>query len=225
MDAVVTLAGGRPAFVLPTHTCILVVCPVRLLRDGLVDALETETSLRVVARASGGEEALAQLGRPPPPDIVLVDAAVPQGPALLRPFRAAEPSVSCVAFGIEDAPEAASAWAEAGAAALVSRRASLEDLIRVLKGMIPADRDDEAVVPFRPPPPPRPALRLLTRRERQILEQIRVGRSNKEIARCLGIEPATVKCHVHNLLAKLKVRRRGQAAVWMREHEDEAASG
>lgn len=65
-------------------------------------------------------------------------------------------------------------------------------------------------------PSSRPAL---TARERQILEQIYAGRSNKEIARCLKIEPATVKCHVHNLLAKLNVRRRAEAAVWLREHD------
>jgi DNA-binding NarL/FixJ family response regulator len=216
-----TLTGGQPAFVLSTHSCILVVCPVRLLRDGLVDALETEASLRVVARACGGEEALAQLGRPPPPDIVLIDAAVPQGPALLLRVREADPSVGCVAFGTEDAPEAAAPWAEAGATVVVSRRASLADLIRVLKGMMPAERHGEAAPDFWRPMRPGPPLRLLTRRERQILDQIRVGRSNKEIARCLGIEPATVKCHVHNLLAKLKVRRRGEAAVWRRGHAGE----
>lgn len=159
MDAA-TPAGGQPAFSLPTHACILIVCPVRLLSDGLVDSLEAEAGLRVVARA------------------------------------------------------------EARAVALASGSASLAGLVRILEGLLPADGDDAAAhAVARPPPSSGQPRRPLTRRERQILEQIRAGHSNKEIARSLGIEPATVKCHVHNLLAKLKVRRRGQAALCIHEHE------
>ena len=54
---------------------------------------------------------------------------------------------------------------------------------------------------------------MLSNRELQILEYVRQGLSNKEIARVLGIEAQTVKNHVHNLLAKLEVRSRGQAAA------------
>jgi DNA-binding NarL/FixJ family response regulator len=56
----------------------------------------------------------------------------------------------------------------------------------------------------------------LTRREAEILELIEKGMSNKEIARLLFIEVRTVKNHVHNLLEKLRVRRRGEAAAMVR---------
>jgi DNA-binding NarL/FixJ family response regulator len=64
---------------------------------------------------------------------------------------------------------------------------------------------------------PIPALPL-TRRERETAELIATGLSDKEIARRLNISLATAKLHVHNLLGKLNVQRRGQVVVRMREH-------
>ena len=63
---------------------------------------------------------------------------------------------------------------------------------------------------------PRPAVADLTPREGEILEMIELGLSNKEIARDLRIEVGTVKNHVHNILEKLNVRRRNQAARHLR---------
>jgi DNA-binding NarL/FixJ family response regulator len=57
----------------------------------------------------------------------------------------------------------------------------------------------------------------LTQREREILSRLEQGMTNKEIARSLGIELATVKNHVHHVLEKLKVSRRGQAAARARD--------
>jgi two-component system nitrate/nitrite response regulator NarL len=62
----------------------------------------------------------------------------------------------------------------------------------------------------------------LTARERQILGLIDDGLSNKEIARRLSIEVRTVKNHVHNLLEKLRVHRRGEAAALLRSHAHRA---
>jgi DNA-binding NarL/FixJ family response regulator len=69
------------------------------------------------------------------------------------------------------------------------------------------------VSPSRSPPLP-----ALSARESEILALVDQGRSNKEIARQLAISPATVKNHMHNLLQKLQVSRRGQAAVRLRPH-------
>jgi DNA-binding NarL/FixJ family response regulator len=57
---------------------------------------------------------------------------------------------------------------------------------------------------------------VLTRREREIITLVEKGLSNKEIARLLRIGNATVKNHVHSILSKLQVRRRGEAAAQMR---------
>jgi DNA-binding CsgD family transcriptional regulator len=63
----------------------------------------------------------------------------------------------------------------------------------------------------------------LTGRERQITELIRAGLSNKEIARRLNIGLSTTKSHVHNLLGKLNLQRRGQVAAWTGGHSQPAA--
>lgn len=220
MDAA-TVAGRRSAFPIPaTHVRILIVCAVRLLRDGLAEVLDAESDLAVVGHACGGDDAMAHLHREPPPDVVLIDAGLPHALGLVRGIRQVDPRVRCVPFGIDDGPEPIAPWMQAGAAVAIRRSAGLAELVDVLRSITRAAGAR--------PPEPRPVANeqqclpespLLTRRERQILEQIYVGRSNKEIARVLGIEPATVKCHVHNLLAKLNLQRRAQAAVWLREHD------
>jgi DNA-binding CsgD family transcriptional regulator len=57
---------------------------------------------------------------------------------------------------------------------------------------------------------------VLTQREREIVALVERGLSNKEIARSLRIGDATVKNHIHSILSKLQVRRRGEAAAWSR---------
>jgi two-component system, NarL family, nitrate/nitrite response regulator NarL len=59
---------------------------------------------------------------------------------------------------------------------------------------------------------------LLTAREVEIVQLLASGLSNKEIAGCLHISLATAKSHVHNLLTKLELPRRGHAAIWLRQH-------
>lgn len=231
MDAA-TVAGSRPALPFArNHARILIVCAVRLLGDGLAEVLEAEEAVAAVSQSASLDDALAHVDSGPPPDVVLIDAALARGPAALRRFHQVDPRVRCIAFGIEDRFEGSLRWVDAGAAALVGRSASLAELIGVLRLIIsggcigsgaflpPASACAGAVGAMRSGGhgSGRPGA-ALTRRERQILEQIYAGRSNKEIARVLGIEPSTVKCHVHNLLAKLNLQRRAQAAVWLREH-------
>jgi DNA-binding NarL/FixJ family response regulator len=219
MDAA-TAGGQESASPLPAaYIGILFVCAVRLLATGLVELLESKAGIAIVAHAGTSEEALAYICRTPPPDIILIDAALPQELAIVRRFRQVDPRVRCVPFGVGDALDTTSLWTEAGAVGFVRRSASLAELIGVLGGVMRSDRAHDCspqpnvfppmLLPCRHKQVPTPRRPVLTRRKRQVLEQIYAGCSNKEIARCLGIEPATVKRHVHNLLAKLKVQRRG----------------
>ena len=123
MDAA-TVAGRQPAFPFPaTHVRILIVCAVRLLRDGLAEVLEAECDLAVVGHAGGGGEAMAHLHREPPPDVVLIDAGLPHALGLVRRIRQVDPRVRCVPFGIDDGPQPIALWMQAGAAAPIRRSA------------------------------------------------------------------------------------------------------
>jgi DNA-binding NarL/FixJ family response regulator len=146
--------------------------------------------------------------------------------ALARRLGDAAPGAALIALAIEDAPGSVASCAEAGVAGYVPRAASLAELretvLHVARGESPcspraaaglfrrvaalaAERDG------RGPPAG------LTRREVQVLDLLESGLSNREIAVRLSIAVPTVKNHVHHILGKLDVRRRGEAVALARE--------
>jgi DNA-binding NarL/FixJ family response regulator len=116
-----------------------------------------------------------------------------------------------------------------GIAGFVPRDGSLDDVIAEVDRLTTCGRAESIpIVPSAPDQPVarpssgrRPRVGELTPRECEILQMIELGLSNKEIARDLGIEVGTVKNHVHNILDKLKVCRRNQAAHRLREYAQE----
>jgi DNA-binding NarL/FixJ family response regulator len=130
-----------------------------------------------------------------------------------------------VVFAVNENERDIVAWAQAGAVGYIPSSAALSDLVRLVADI----RDGKQVCSGRvaagllrrvalasPPDSGRVAAPALTRRERQTAELIRVGLSDKEIARQLNISLATTKSHVHNLLGKLNVQRRSQVADCLR---------
>jgi DNA-binding NarL/FixJ family response regulator len=203
---------------------VLIVCNVRLFRDGLRSSLHGAGSLHVVATSATADDALQNITALAP-DVVLLDIGMPDAEALIPTLHERNPQVKVVALGISDEPEAVLACVEAGAAAFVAREASLEELITTLET---AARGDVLCSPsiagllFRRVAilarERRPSLNVtaLTDREREILALIEHGFSNKEIARRLRLQVSTVKNHVHHILEKLGVSRRGAAAALAR---------
>jgi|SRR5882762_8755321 len=211
---------------------VLVVANIRIYREGLTDALARVEHLAVVAGVSNLDAALQEL-RASRPDVVLVDMAMETGLATARALLSAEPGLRVIALGVPDVEKDLIACAEAGIAGLVPREASLNDLVATLESTargelmcsprtaatllrrlarLAAERDETS--PATP----------LTAREREILGFLDRGISNKEIARGLGIEVPTVKNHVHNILEKLKVHRRGEAAALVRRRANRPSS-
>ena len=202
---------------------ILVVDDSDLYRESLAGVLERECAGTVTTAADLGE-ALA-LAATSPPDVVLLNMATSRSVAVLQAIVAAVPDAPVVAVGISEADEQVIACAEAGAAGFLFRRQSFASLLAVV----------QAVARGEFPGSPRTTATLLRRvaalaadrhtddhgarltpRERQVVWLLDEGLSNKEIARRLSIEFRTVKNHVHNILEKLQVRRRGEAAARMR---------
>lgn len=205
---------------------VVVMSGVRLFRDGIADLLAHQADVRAIDTAATPEEAVEALRRSPP-DVLLLDMPIAEGRAVIPMVTKTDVSVKVVALGVVDSEEEVIAWAEAGAAGYVSREASSEELTATI----------EAVARGETLFSPRMAAALLRRlatrsatlaidnsgaigsltaRERHILELIDQGFSNKEIATKLCIEISTVKNHVHNILEKLHVHRRSQAAALMR---------
>jgi DNA-binding NarL/FixJ family response regulator len=201
---------------------VFVLVGVRLYRDGIADALGRDPRFRVAGSAASLESAREQLDAlAAAPDVALVDLDLAEGVGAVRTLRGAWPTTGIVALAVREVDEDVVSWAEAGVSGLVSRDATLSELLEAVEAAV----HDEA------PCSPAVAAALLrrvaslsgerkpgegptlTRREREIVHLIGDGFSNKEIARSLGIEVATVKNHVHNILEKLGVGRRTDAVA------------
>ena len=205
---------------------VLVVADVCLYREGLADVLDRHDALHVVGVAASVDEAIA-LARQQPSHVAVIDLRA-AGPAAVRDLRVAVPGLHVVALSVIEEPEEVVAWAEAGISAYVSRDGSIDDVVAavtaVVRGELPCTDRIAAALMRRVATlaaqsgDSLPAARL-TRREREIVALIDEGLANKEIASRLQIQLPTVKNHVHNVLEKLGVHRRSEAAHRLRRKD------
>ena len=200
---------------------MLIATDARIYRDGLAGALCAHPSIEVVGTASNAKEALQQAAGTRP-DVLLVDTAMKGSLEVAQLVRRGDSDARVVALAISDEDKEIIAWAEAGAAGFVTRESSLDDLVCTVMATARGElvcsprlaaillRHIASITSNRTPTSNGT---VLTPRQAYVLELVERGMSNKEIARVLGIELATVKNHVHRLLGKLKVKRRGDAAA------------
>ncbi|HEY3185165.1 MAG TPA: response regulator transcription factor [Gaiellaceae bacterium] len=201
---------------------VVVVGEIRLYRDGLAGSLAARPGFDVLATAADVAGAVAVV-RTHGPDIALVDMAMADGVAVVRAVVSAAPQVKVVAVAVPD--DDVIECAEAGVSGYVTRDGSVEDVVDMIEAVardeLPCSPRMAATLLRRVAAlaangaPHRPERRL-TSREFEVLELIEAGLPNKEIARRLVIQLATVKNHVHNILEKLDVDGRAAAAVWLR---------
>jgi DNA-binding NarL/FixJ family response regulator len=209
---------------------IFLVWGVRFTREGIAELLERDGLATVVGQSATLSEAVA-LVPVVGPDVILLDARLPEGPAAVRRALDLAPDLRIIACSVRESEEEIIAWAEVGIIGYIPRTVALADFVRLIvdihngeqtsSGRIVTGLLRQIAVTARrrftgdtgfPSP-------TLTRRERQAAELIRSGLSDKEIARQLNISLATTKSHVHNLLGKLRLNRRSQVAEWFREYE------
>jgi two-component system nitrate/nitrite response regulator NarL len=220
----------RAEFPLPTATranaClrVVVVSPVRLLREGLAEMLRQRPRVEAVLGVAAPGD-VASVRESFQPNLVLVDVIASEGLDAVRRLGAMSSGIQVLAFGAPDRDDDVLAYAEAGLAGYIPRDASTEELFdavdravngellcspraaglmyRRLCALAERNHVDDGVQP-------------LTVREREIVQWIDAGLSNKAIARELRIGLSTVKNHVHRILEKLSVTRRGEAAARIR---------
>ena len=200
---------------------VLVADDHEVVRTGLARLLE-DSDITIVGEAENGEQAVEQTLKHNP-DVVLMDIRMPDSDGLtaLEAIRKEKPDVRIVMLSTYDNPTYVARSVALGAADYVLKDSSREDLIaaitRAASGESPSedsilhrvketmsrrrDRVDRSEIP-------------LTNRELQVLRHVALGLSNREIGRSLGISIETVKEHVQNILRKIDVADRTQAAVW-----------
>jgi DNA-binding NarL/FixJ family response regulator len=205
---------------------VVILADIRLYREGLADVLGRQDSIRVVGTASGDREGIACV-RDAAPDVALVDMAMLDGALVVRSLLETAPAVKVLALAVPETESHVLACAEAGIAGYVPREGTLDDLTAALHGVARGEafcsprmvavllrRIADLSVEWQPLAAPS----RLTARELEIVDLIDRGLTNREIAQGLSIELATVKNHVHNILEKLQIRRRQDAAARIRSH-------
>ncbi len=199
---------------------VLIAADTRLYRDGLAYALRERAQAMEIEASPGEGELLEAVGAAP--DVLLLDVSMPCGLETLREVKARAPGVPVLALGISEVEPDVVACAEAGASGYVGKEASLDDLLSAIQAVVRGELQCPpkiAALLFRRVAalaaelPPVTASATLTPREREVSTLLDRGWSNKQIARELRIRTSTVKNHVHNILEKLNVRRRGEAAL------------
>jgi two-component system nitrate/nitrite response regulator NarL len=202
---------------------------------GLASVLGAENDFNVVASCSDGTKCLEAI-RDRAPDIALIDSNISGLPALeILAAVASEQLCTRVVFfaASVDAREVAAATA-GGAYGVVTKQVASEILVRCLRqvaegrkllpltfgggeGRAPTCRARDAAADN--------VLTLLTERERQIMQLVSQGLSNKEIGQHLDISDGTIKVHLHNIFQKLAIRNRATLAALAVSHQDEPDEG
>ncbi|CAH0218824.1 two-component system response regulator NarL [Pseudomonas mediterranea] len=207
----------------PLRHSLLLVDDHPMMRRGIRQMLELEDDLQIVGEASHGEEALALI-EPLKPDLVLLDNNMPHlnGIETLRRLRAMHYSGKVLLFTVSDAEDDIRDALRLDANGYLLKDMEPELLIQYIRdalgGALVISPGLTRVMAQALRSPPRQPEVELTERERQVLKTIASGHSNKVIGHKLGITEGTVKVHVKNLLHKLGLRSRVEAAVWAMEH-------
>ena len=219
-----------------TKVRVLVVDDQRLIREGIASLLSIQEGLEIVGTAENGQEAIHQ-ALALLPDVVLMDVRMPvlDGVTATAALARQLPSSQVLMLTTFDDEDYIVKALQAGAKGYLLKDIPASDLAQAIRlihagiyqlnpsvagklidafhraDQVTADSSDEIVSPH-------PPLEALTDREREVLRLIATGATNREIATQLVVSEGTVKNHVSNILSRLGLRDRTQAAVYARDH-------
>ena len=208
---------------MPTECCtILLVDDHPLFRSGVAQLISSQPDFEVVGEAACCEDGVA-LVESLNPDLVLMDMHMGDSSGIdaLRRIKDASRSTEVIMLTVSDAEQDFLRAVRAGAKGYLLKGSEPEEILDKLR--LAARGQTVFTEPLmnlllgamrEGAPAPPPNAECLTTREKQILQLIAAGKSNKHIARELNISDGTVKVHVKNLLRKLNLQSRLEAAVW-----------
>lgn len=202
-------------------TTVLLADDHAMVRAGIRQFLEHTDELEVVAERSNGGEVIAYLeGKTARPDVVVLDIKMPHlnGIETTQRIKSMFPKLRVMILtAFDDAPYI-SAILEAGADGYMLKTATPQELVNAVKAvstgqMVLAPTITQQMVKMTTQQSNRPEAEHLTKREREVLERLKTGMTNKEIALDLGIGDRTVQTHLSNIYFKLEVNNRTEALI------------
>jgi len=202
-----------------TPVRILLVDDHAIVREGLRALLDDVNGMRIVGEATNGDEAV-ELAARLQPNLVLMDLKMPGLPApdAIRTIRARNPAIQVLMLTSYAEDQQVQKVISAGALGYVLKDVAKAELLRAMATVargepwLHAEAQRLLVQRMRKPSEVNP-LELLTDRERSVLKLLAQGQSNRTIGKTLQLTEGTVKGYVSNILAKLKLEDRTQAAL------------
>jgi NarL family two-component system response regulator LiaR len=200
---------------------VLIVDDHAIVRKGIVALLAHEPDLRVVGEAADGEAAVTQAAILTP-DVILMDLVMPEGDgiAAIRRIVAEQPAVRILVLTSFATDEKIFPAVKAGALGYLLKDSTPEELVRAIRQVAHGEASLHPMIARKilhelahPPEHPPPA-QTLSERELDVLRLVTQGLSNREIAERLVITEMTVRSHVSNILSKLHLASRIQAALY-----------
>jgi DNA-binding NarL/FixJ family response regulator len=204
---------------------LLLVDDHALFRKGVADFLAAEQDIDLVGEADDGAQAL-EMARELMPDVVLMDISMPRmdGLEATRRIKAEIPYVRIVVLTVSDSDHSLFDAVKSGAQGYLLKSVEPQALLDTIRGVVRGEASISPAMATRlldhlargtpqTAPPGTPGARL-TPREQEVLGLVALGKSNKEIAAALGIAENTVKNHLKNILEKLHLENRVQAATF-----------
>jgi|SRR5215471_3285572 len=192
-----------------------------LFREGLRKALSVGSDLQIVGEASDGQQAL-DLCAKERPDVLVLDLTMPRcdGFGVLEQLRRVSPATRALVLTVHMEREFEERSLASGARGFLQKDSSVPTILRAVRsvasGGVWASRESTSRVLATAGPRERDPFESLTTREREILDLLRQGLKNREIARQTDLSEKTIAAHVASLIAKLGVRGRVEAAVLAR---------
>jgi DNA-binding NarL/FixJ family response regulator len=209
----------------PDRIRVLLVDDHAVVRTGLRTFFDLLDDIEVVGEAADGSEGVA-MARRLKPDVVLMDLLMPNmdGLTAIGRIKTEDPEIEVVAMTSFIEEEKVTAALEAGATGYLLKDAGADEVAAAIRAAVAGEMHLDPQVTrllaqrMRAKPAPDP-VEPLTERERDVLRLVARGMSNKDIAYELGIAEGTARTYVSNILGKLGLTSRTQAALYAVEHK------
>jgi len=204
---------------------VLLVDDHPLFRKGIASLLSSEPGFEVLGEASDGQEAIEK-ARDLMPDVILMDISMPgvNGLEATQRIKQEIPYVRIVILTVSDEDQNLFEAIKSGAQGYLLKKIEPQTLFQTLRGVLEGEAPLSRVMATkllaefarqrRAASEPRTPTATLTEREKEVLGLLAAGKTNKEIAGALGIAENTVKNHLKNILEKLHLENRVQAATF-----------